>query len=414
MVAIRPFAALRYDPSRAGRLDEIIAPPYDVIDAALQDQLYARSPYNVVRLTLGKQFAQDTEQHNRYTRTRQDFLTWQRQGILRQDPVPALYIVEHAFESAGQRCARLGFIALVELRDPIEQVVYRHEATLAAPKADRAKLLETVPVQCEPIFCVFPDPGQTIYARCRQLTQGAPTLQTTGTDQVRVWAITAAEQIQTLTDALSRVAVLIADGHHRFEVAWANRARWPAVMTYFASIEDPALVLGPIHRLVGGTPDLTRLQALCLMTPAGALDALTRWLSESDDQRQSNESSRAVRFGLYDGRTLYQAQVREAVLQQWLHAPTVPRLIAGLDVAVLHGLVLPSIGFNGHRQVQYMADSQRVLDAVDRGEGGCAWLLRPLPLQRVYELAAKGLTLPPKSTFFYPKIPSGLAMHLLA
>ena len=409
MVAIRPFCALRYDASVVGDLSRVIAPPYDVIAPQEQEQLYAASPYNVVRLILGKESPGDTASENRYTRAQQDFAAWRRDGILRADPAPALYLIEHTFDEEGIARSRFGLIALLDLSGPLERRVYRHEATLEAPKADRAKLLEAVPANLEPIFCVYPDSGGTTQAFLRQLATGlAPVARATiHGEQVRVWALTDSTMIEAVAQALAPAAVLIADGHHRFEVAWAHWARYGALMSYFVSMAEPALRVRPIHRVIQQPPAPAgeSLRSLCVMEPAPDLPSLRRWLQDADPPADGSRRSEA-RFGYYDGRGLYQAQVRPERLARWLMAPTVPLPLATLEVSVLHGLLLP-----GHGRVNYTPDASQALAAVDRGEGSAAWLLRGISLDHVYALAAQGLALPPKSTYFYPKVPSGLAIN---
>jgi len=406
MVAIHPFRALRYNLEAVGDLNRVLAPPYDVIDPDEQEHLYATSPYNIVRLILGKPYPNDTSEDNRYTRAQRDFTAWREGHILSQDQTAALYLVEHTFADGGQRRVRLGFVALLELVDPIERAVYRHEATLAAPKEDRTKLLQALPANLEPIFCIYPDERGTIQTILAAYAQGhPPTAQATLNDDViRLWAVTDQSLPHSITQSLSSVAVLIADGHHRFEVAYANRARYGAVMSYFVSMEDPGLLVRPIHRVIHhpNGPDRRGLDALGRCERVDELSTLMRWLDDSDAEG---------RFGYYDGQAFYRLTLDPERLARWLMAPPVPLPLAMLDVSVLHGLILPSLNVNG--AVHYTADALRALHMVDGGKGYSAWLLRGLSLQQVYALASQGFTLPPKSTYFYPKVPSGLAINPL-
>jgi len=408
MPTIRPFRALRYDLARVGDLSAVIAPPYDVIDPDEQEHLYATSPYNIVRLILGKPYPNDTSEDNRYTRAQRDFRAWCDTQILRADPQPALYLVEHTFEHGGRPGARLGFLGLLELRDATERVVYRHEETLAAPKQDRTKLLEALPANLCPIFCVYPDEGRHLQTMLEERARRAPpTAQATITtgEAIRLWVVTESALIQEIASRLSSVAVLIADGHHRFEVAYANRSRYGALMTYFVSMEDPALVVQPIHRVVqrDGYPDLQALRTLGRVERADDLASVMRWLNEGNEEG---------RFGCYVGQALYRLTLDPERLARWLMAPPVPLPLATLDVSVLHGLILPSLNVNG-AGVHYTADALHALHMVNGGQGYSAWLLRGLSLQQVYALASQGFTLPPKSTYFYPKVPSGLAINPL-
>ena len=409
MPAIRPFRALRYNPEVVSDLSRVVSPPYDVIDAQEQERLYQASPYNIVRLILGKQSSSDTDSDNRYTRARREFDAWQESRVLSRDQAPALYLVEHAFPDGGRTRSRLGFIALLELGDAVERAVYRHEATLAAPKQDRTKLLDAVPASLEPIFCVYPDAGGAIQARLHDLTAAATPSSRAAVngETVRVWAVTEPSVIEEIRCVLAQVAVLIADGHHRFEVACAQRARYGALMSYFVSMEEPSLIVRPIHRVLqeGGAADLQALRSVCAVEQAPDLASIIRWLQGGGDQG---------RFGWYDGRALSRVTVHPERLARWLMAPSVPLPVATLDVSLLHGLILPELGLkNGTTGIRYAADTAAAVREVDAGEGRSAWLLRGIPLPQVYALASQGLSLPPKSTYFYPKIPSGLTINPL-
>jgi uncharacterized protein (DUF1015 family) len=405
MVAIHPFRALRYGPALAGGLGRVLCPPYDVIDPDEQERLYQRSPYNAVRLVLGKILPGDSARENRYTRALRDFTAWRQSHALEQDPVPALYLVDHAFSDGAARQSRLGFIALLELGDGIERMVYRHEATLAAPKQDRTRLLEEVPACLEPIFCVYPDEGGSIQQRLRRLAQAPATAEAAmDGETIRLWAVTDPAAIRQIREGLGKSAVLIADGHHRFEVACAARSRYGALMAYFVSMAEPALVVRPIHRIIQQPAAASRkpLEGLCRFEPVQDLAAALRWL---DGQTGPG------RFGWYDGAAYWTVTVRPEALRDWLAHPPVDKPLAELDVLLLHGLLLPRAA--AQAQCAYAAEASRAVREAAEGTGRSAWLLRGIPLTQVYALASQGLTLPPKSTYFYPKVPSGLTIHPL-
>lgn len=405
MVAVRPFKALRYAIKPSSDLSAVIAPPYDVIDAEEQESLYARSPENVIRLILGKQYPADTETDNRYTRTRNDFDAWRKKGVLKRDAEPALYVIQHAFTVGGAAAVRIGFIALMELNDQTPKQVFKHEMTLSAPKADRTKLLEAVPANLEPIFCVFPDKQKAVQSLLEKITAGTPTATASlKGDSVRLWVVTQPEIIKPIVDHLNAVSVLIADGHHRFEVGFANRARYAALMTYFVSMADPALVVHPIHRLVN-TPkpvDFETLRSICAVKEASGVEESLKWL---------NSAKSPGCFCCYTGGKTYEVEISRQALKQWLEAPTVAKPAAGLDVSLLHGFILPRLGVNGSG-VTYNAEAAKVVRAASQQANGSAWLLRGIPLSQVYDLAEQGITLSPKSTYFYPKVPSGLVINL--
>ena len=404
MVAVAPFQALRYNLDAVNHLSRVVAPPYDVISPAQQERLYQASPYNVVRLILGKTYSTDTPEDNRYTRARQDFEAWCSQRILRRDQAPSMTLVEHTFVWEGQTKRRLGFLALLQLDERNRAGILRHEATLAAPKADRTRLLAAVPANLSPIFCVYPDAGKTVQSILeRGSLDPAPWASATlGTDVIRVWIMTAPEIIREIQSRLADASVLIADGHHRFEVAYANRERYGALMSYFVSMEDPALAIQPIHRLMPSQSPkpLDALQALCDIHPTENLAALTDWLHENGPGR----------FGCYRDKTFYRVAVKPESLARWQRSPSVPVLIATLDVSLLHGLLFPHLGAD-QAHLHYTADVQEALQEADHQTSTTAWLLRGMPVSQVHAIAAQGLTLPPKSTFFYPKVLSGLAFN---
>lgn len=407
MVAVRPFCALRYNPELINDLSRVIAPPYDVIDAEEQARLYDASPHNIVRLILSKDEPTDTPDDNRYTRAQRDFNDWRAHGVLRRDATPALYLLEHRFDAGGSVCRRLGFIALMELGRDEAPMVLRHEATLEAPKQDRAKLLHAIPANLSPVFCVYLDEGAAVQGLlAAHAASTAPIASARRRDETfRLWAVTEPTVIREVAQRLAPDAVLIADGHHRFEVAYAQRHRYGALMTYFASMADPGLLVRPIHRIAPPlTPDASQaLRQLCRLEPAADLDAVARWL---------HDDSPIGRFGYSDGRAWFQVSVTDDRLTAWCAAPSVPKPLAALDVSILHGLIFPRVGIEA-ASVRYTPDASQVLQAVAAAPGRSGWLLRAIPLSQIYALAAQGLTLPPKSTYFYPKVPSGLTINPL-
>ena len=413
MVAIAPFRALRYNLERIGDLSAVVAPPYDVISPDEQARLYDASPYNVVRLIYGKDLPEDDASDNRYTRAKQAFDAWRAEGMLLRDAAPALYLYQHEFVWQGEPFQRLGFVGLLEFEGSVPGHVFPHEATFGAPKADRTRLLDAVGANLSPIFCVLDDPSHRIHSRLQRLSQTLSPLATArlGEEAVSIWAVTEPQAIQDIRRDASAGDVLIADGHHRFEVALSRRQRFGAVMSYFSCVEDPGLRVRPIHRvarLPAGSQEAWRARCatLCEMTPVESLSSLTRWLSGRQAQGQ---------FGYYEDGRFFQVTIRPQVLAEWLVRPSVPLALAGLDVTLLHQVLVPAL-LEGRRPADnhlfgYTPDPAQAVAMVERGEGDCAWLLRELPLPQVFALALQGLTLPQKSTYFYPKLLSGLFLN---
>lgn len=413
MASVTPFRALRYNPELVPDLSRVVAPPYDVIDEEEQERLYQASPYNVVRLIRGRHEPTDTEAENWYARARRDFDAWRRSQVLRRDGQPAFYVIEHTFAWDGRARSRLGFLGLLGLEEAGQGGVMRHEATLEAPKADRAKLLDAIPANLSPIFCVYPDAGGSIQALLRrQVQRTAPTMSIRiGQEAVRIWALDDPEATRKMQRRMASGKLLIADGHHRFEVAYANRARQGTLMAYFVSLADDALVIRPIHRLVRppAMPALDVLRGICTLQPAEHLEALRQWL-DGHDHRSAGTSQGLGRFGYYGGAQWYRVEVSAERMAEWLRRPSVPAAVARLDVSVLHELVLPIQGVQA-QHVTYTAELPTALRTVDTGEAAGVWILRPIPVEEVFAIASQGFTLPPKSTFFFPKVLSGLAFN---
>ncbi len=416
MVAIAPFRALRYNLERVGDVSEVIAPPYDVISPDQQDRLYQRSPHNIVRLILGKQFPDDRHGADRYSRAKDTLAQWRQEQVLIRDPSPAIYVIEHQFTWDGQPRQRVGFIGLLQFEGSLPGQVYGHEATFDAPKADRTQLLDAVRAHLSPVFCILPDPHKQIERVLDEVRRQPPAASgeaqfgqsptAARPDRLRVWVLREPGAIAQIQQAAAAHAVLIADGHHRFAVALSRRALCPAVMTYFARLDDPALIVRGYHRVVA-LPDAAtaRLEQICRITPVADRAALLERL---------NGTSGPGQFGLYRRAGWALASVRPEALAGWLAAPSVPAGLASLDVSILHHWLLPELGVPGASAstIRYTPDPGDAASLVDRGEGrDWAWLLRPIPVPEIFALSKQGLMLPQKSTYFYPKVLSGLVIN---
>lgn len=421
MAAIAPFRALRYNLTAVRDLSLVVAPPYDVITPPQREQLAARSPHNIVHLEL----PQDRPPLDRYAAARETFQAWRRDGVLAQDADPALYLYEHAFEWQGASHRRLGVVGALELTDDSLAQMLRHEATFEGPKADRLKLLDAVQANLSPVFCVAPDPSRR-FAQALAAGRAAHASDATATvgegETARVWVVRDPARIDAIRQALAPATLLIADGHHRFAVAVSRRAQFGTVMCYVAAMDDPAVVMRPIHRVVKIPEERRRdwratLERLCAFEPAASVPELMAWLDREDAQG---------RFGYYAHGRCWKASLREPVLHAWLLNPTTPMALAGLDVTLLHHLLLPQAAGDaaqvdagsgqsasgGNRLCDYTAEPADAAAMADRlGEAGCAWLLRPIPLAQVFALASQGVTVAHKTTFFHPKLLSGLFLH---
>ncbi|MBI1993704.1 MAG: DUF1015 domain-containing protein [Deltaproteobacteria bacterium] len=401
MVQIAPFRGILYNEKKIRDLSKVIAPPYDVITPEEQDRLCRKSPYNFVRLIL----SQEPEPYESVARL---FEGWRAEGIFVRDDRPALYFLSHRFsDNEGKTRERLGFIALARIEDFSTGAIRPHEKTLAAPKEDRLRLMLACHANLSPIFALYAHPKQTINNAMMEQAQGvAPTLEVKedGGGTCLLWRISDPEVIRLAQREMAERPLLIADGHHRYEAAlnYRNRLReerknfsgrepFNYVMMYFSNMNDDGLVILPTHRLVRSFPSIPfqkleeELQRHFYLEPYPKTPEGQRWLkSKRIMQRLAKDLSDPLR---------------------------------DLDVSALHLLILAHIlGIPPEEQVQgevisYSQDEERVLKAVDKEDYQAAFILNPPKPEEILAVVQRGEKMPQKSTYFYPKLISGLVIN---
>jgi uncharacterized protein (DUF1015 family) len=433
MAEIRAFRAFRYDLGRAGPLGDVIAPPYDVIDPSLQQTLYDKSPFNVVRLILNRELPADTEHNNRYSRSAQHLRDWLDDGILKQDSARGLYVYHQEFEIEGKRHTRRGFMARVRLEPFGQGRIYPHEETLAGPKADRLKLFHATAMNLSQVFGLFPDEQGTVQQQLDKAVGRALPLEATDHLGVvsRLWPVTDQHTISAVTGVMGPKSVFIADGHHRYETAlrYLDERRKAGevqdadaasnfVLMMLVSMSDSGLVILPTHRLLYGLPALTADQMRAVLEPhfeveaVGLGDAAAR---ETWERIEMDGGQNLLGFGTVADGTWQTARFRAPALMADL-ANDHSVAWQELGVSILHIVVLgQQLPAKHHVQAQcrYVHLLREATDAVASRQCQVAVLVPPATMKHVEQIAGNLEKMPPKSTYFYPKLLSGLVFNSL-
>jgi len=421
--SIAPFPAWRYSPQLRADLGQLIAPPYDVISDERRISLEARHPHNIVHVDLPRPRAGEEP----YTAAARMLRDWTGAGVLARDETGSLYACEQRFRSAdGAAILRRGFFARMRLEAFDARVVLPHERTLESPRADRQRLLAATRTHLSAVFMLHPDPAGTVSRLLAGAFDGSSPDEGLDDDGVlnRLVRLEPGGVARTIVEQLANEWALIADGHHRYESALAFRDERRAagrpdaeqVLVYLCSMADPGLRIRPIHRLVKGLAYFdaarfrARLEEFFSLEPMADGDALRTALQERTD--------RAGTFGLTfrGGGGFWLAGWKEGRGLDTAEMSGIPDPLRRLDVILLHRLVLEGIlGISTEAQarqenLEYVKDDAELLGRMSEGRYELGILLNPTRMDQVVEVSRQGLRLPQKSTFFHPKVPTGLVL----
>jgi uncharacterized protein (DUF1015 family) len=446
MARIYPFRAWRYNPS-AVRLEDVVTQPYDKISPAMQQAYYQRSPFNLVRIILGLPELFDAEKgENVYTRAANDFQAWQQQGVLIQENEPCVFAYAQRFKVPGTEIEkeRRGFIALGKLQDYADQVIFRHEQTLSKPKSDRLNLLKATRAHFGQIFMLYSDPAGSIE---KILYEGNGAADAEVTDEYgvlhRLWRVNNPAAIRLLVTAMDDKKLIIADGHHRYETALkyskehdsgtagkgASDAKntlgtqqlpqpeFPeaAVMMTFVNMDADGLEILPTHRVVHGlngffaTAFFKAAEAYFTVEPLPPFDA-TAFIGEL-----AGETGTAFVAVTCSGAFLMRAKP-DAMAAALASLPDRQRQ---LDLTQLHSVIFELLmGLDAEKvreqtNLRYLRDAQEAVEQVRSGDADIAFLTKPVTMEQLKEVAFAGEVMPQKSTDFFPKLLSGLAIYAL-
>jgi uncharacterized protein (DUF1015 family) len=437
MANIFPFRAWRYNPSSV-RLEDVVTQPYDKISPSMQQAYYQRSPFNLVRIILGKPEQTDAEHgESVYTRAARNFSAWRKQGVLAQEKDPCIFAYAQRFKVPGTEVVkeRRGFIALGQVHDYAEKIVFRHEQTLSKPKSDRLNLLKATRAHFGQIFMLYSDPAGSVD---KVLYDGAGPADAEVTDEYgvlhRLWKVSDPAIINQLTAAMADKKLIIADGHHRYETALnyskehapakieSSTAGLPqpaypeaAVMMTFVNMDSDGLVILPTHRVVHSlanfdpasfaraAEEFFTVTSLPVSEASSYIDTLTR--------QQGTAFVAVTRAGAF----LLRAKP-EPVAAALAHLPERQR---GLDLSCLHSIVLDRLlGLDAEKvreqtNLRYLRDAAEAVEQVRAGDANVAFLTNPVSMEQLKQVAFAGDVMPQKSTDFYPKLLSGLTIYAL-
>jgi uncharacterized protein (DUF1015 family) len=424
---IVPFLGIRYDAERAGDVSRVLAPPYDVIGEAERAELEARHPQNVVRIELPR-----GEGNARYADAARLLGAWKAEAILRPDARPAFYVYEQQFtlpQAPGRIYTRRGFFAAVRLEPFERRVVLPHEKTLAGPKEDRLKLMRATRTQISPIFGLFRDADggarEVIDATAAQM----PALDATTADRVRhrMWRLGDPAAIASLVRVLADKQILIADGHHRYETLLglgpelraldyaAGGAAADFAMMFLARAEDPGLLVLPTHRLVRNLPDFDFPALRASASAAFDIVDGDESTAEAIEERLGREGTAGVVFAVrVPGRDHTVWFTLKSIVDLSALGPPALRK---LDVTVLHGVILaPLLGIDAaamesQSYLGYTHDTAEAMARVAAGDAQAAFFMNATKVEEVLAACEAGFVLPQKSTYFQPKLATGLVMY---
>ncbi len=432
MAEIHPFHGLRFDPTVTGNMGQVICPPYDVIDAGMQVALHDRSPYNIVRLEYSLAHPSDGPSHNKYTRAGETLNEWTENGVLKRDPRHGFYLHQHDFTYLGKSCMRLGLFAAVRLEEWEKGVVRRHEGTAAVFKMDRLNLLRATRTNISPVLAMYQDDRGKIASVLEKTKSGSPLWHTsTEGESHTLWSITRDDQVAVIRDVMSKQSIYIADGHHRYETGLnyrdERRAAFPTagsnaafnfIMMSLIELSDPCVIVLPTHRMVRGLS-------------ASVLSGLKEKLKEYFELNavQGGSLSGDAFSGILDSRergrmalgmvgpekdTPFILIPRERQSLRELMPAGRSEAYSRLDVSVLHHVVLEHLlGLEEGQNISYTRSELEACQRVASGEYQVAFLLGPVDTHAIKAVADAGDKMPQKSTYFYPKAPTGIVLNQL-
>ena len=440
MAKVFSFNGIMYNSKVIDNLEKVMAPPYDVISPQDQDKFYVTHPYNVIRLILGKEFPGDNESNNKYIRAEKFFLSWLKHGLLVQDEEPYIYVYEQRYVYERKKFVRRGFVSLLRLEDFDRGKVLPHEETLPKPKLDRLELMRACSANFESIFAIYSDEKNYIEKILKKHLRRKPIIRVKDGDGVEhsIWRIEHKGDTKRLIKAMSDKTVFIADGHHRYEAAlkfrdemkekyqkFTGEELYNHILMYFTAIEGKGLTILPIHRLIRDIPDFDvpsfeealkeyfELEPLPFtkQTEARIRRKLLKLMEKLGKDRH------VMGMLLKGVNKYYLLKLKDDKAVDRFVKEEKPKEWKRLDATILHALVVGHImGLTTERvesedHISYIKDSKDAAEKVIKGEYQIAFFLNPTMVSQIVKIADEKEKMPQKSTYFYPKLLTGLLMN---
>ena len=423
MADVQPLRTLRYDPSAVGSLEKVAAPPYDVIDAPMRAELQAQSPFNVVEIDL----PEASDGGDPYQHAQETLEEWTHQGILVREREPALWVLTQDYTGPdGQSYTRHGFFARVRVEDYGPGKIRPHERTQPGPKEDRLRLTRATRANLSPIFSLFPDPGNEAWSALEPTTGEEPFATVRDADGTvnRLWRVGDPATIERVQTTLADRELLIADGHHRYETARVyaqeigGEGEHSYVLMFLTALEDPGLTIFPTHRLLKKGSTTSETQEALANAIRASFDL--EEIPAEDLEPPPAEPGGPVQFGYMD--SFFKRGFRLTLKDQATADAALPDrsdAYRRLDTAVLEALMFKgALGLTeddvaNKRGIDYSKSFADARERVESGEADAAFFMRATPVEQVQAVAEAGESMPPKSTYFFPKIPTGLVFNPL-
>lgn len=425
MKRILPFKGLKYNKNIVGNLSTVLSPPYDIISAQQQKSLLSVHPFNVIRLEYGEMIETDSDSDNRYTRSVQALTEWMYSGVLVPDRQPSVYIYGQEFENEkGEKLVSKGIICLVRLEEFEKGRIIPHEQALSKAKSDRLRLLTECGANFSPICSLYEDESGQIARYIDGIMQQEAEISVKTTDGMgqKLWTVSDEVLVSDITAALEDKQFFIADGHQRYEAAMEYRnimregnqehtgeELYNYVMMFLTDMNHPGTMILPIHRMVRNIVGFNEQATVSMLENMFSVEKVTTENVEMSASKKLEANRGKTSFAMYTGKDYYYFLK--------LKDTEFTKDVSGPDVSVLHRLVFADVfdmsdaDIKNQTYLSYTEDISKAINEVREGNFQCSFMLNPAEMSEIKEVLTKGGKLPQKSTFFFPKIKTGLVMN---